>query len=129
MSLPATLVMTSPGSSRTSTGPPTETSPVYGDPCPVFPAIQASRGEVSPAVATVLGMDASALLVGLPATEIAARVRAGEVPAVEVVRAHLAHIAAVDARVGAFRVVRHEAALAEAAAVDAAADRGSLPLA
>jgi amidase len=68
-------------------------------------------------------------VVGLPATEIAAGVRAGKYSAVEVVRAHLAHIAAVDARVGAFRVVRTEAALAEAAAVDAAPDLASLPLA
>jgi amidase len=68
-------------------------------------------------------------VVGLPATEIAARVRAGELSAVDVVRAHLDHIAAVDARIGAFRVVRTEAALAEAAAVDAAPDRGSMPLA
>ena len=44
--------------------------------------------------------------VGLPATEIAALVRSGEVTAVDVVRAHLAHIDAVDARIGAFRVVR-----------------------
>jgi len=68
-------------------------------------------------------------LVGLPATVLAARVRAGEVTAVEVVRAHLAHLAAVDARIGAFRVVRAEAALAEAAAVDASPDRSRLPLA
>jgi amidase len=68
-------------------------------------------------------------IVGLPATEIAALVRAGELTAVDVVRAHLAHIAAVDARVGAFRVVREEAALREAAAVDARLDRFSLPLA
>ena len=66
---------------------------------------------------------------GRPAVEIAARVRAGEWSAVDVVRAHLAHIDAVDARIGAFRVVRHEAALAEAAAVDARPDRASLPLA
>jgi amidase len=71
----------------------------------------------------------SASVVGLPATEIAARVRAGELSAVDVVRAHLEHIAAVDARVGAFRVVRRTAALIEAAAIDAAPDRGSLPLA
>ena len=71
----------------------------------------------------------SAQLVGLPATELAARVRRGELSAVEVVRAHLAHIAAVEARVGAFRVVRTEAALAEAAAVDAHPDRARLPLA
>src|SRR4051812_43675118 len=79
-------------------------------------------------------MDASgaaeaAQIVGLPATEIAARVRRGDLTAVDVVRAHLGHIAAVDGRIGAFRVVRTEAALAEAAAVDAAADRATLPLA
>ncbi|SDP36979.1 amidase [Klenkia soli] len=68
-------------------------------------------------------------LVGLPATELAARVRSGEVSAVEVVGQHLAHIAAVEARVGAFRVVRTEAALAEAAAVDVRPDRARLPLA
>ena len=44
--------------------------------------------------------------VGLPATEIARLVRSGEVTAVDVVRAHLAHIDAVDARIGAFRVLR-----------------------
>ena len=68
-------------------------------------------------------------MVGLPAAEIAARVRAGELTAVEVVRAHLEHIAAVDARIGAYRVVRTEAALAEAAALDADPLRASLPLA
>ncbi|MCZ2860235.1 amidase [Blastococcus sp. VKM Ac-2987] len=68
-------------------------------------------------------------IVGLTATEIATRVRAGELTAVEVVRAHLDHIEAVDARVGAFRVVRREAALAEAAAVDASLTRFALPLA
>jgi amidase len=68
-------------------------------------------------------------VVGLPATEIAAAVRAGELSAVDVVRAHLEHIAAVDPRVGAFRVVRRAAALVEAAAIDAAPHRGSLPLA
>jgi amidase len=82
--------------------------------------------DASPAPATDDGPGA---LVGLPATEIAERVRSGAVSAVDVVRAHLDHIAAVDARIGAFRVVREEAALAEAAAVDAAPDRGSLPLA
>jgi amidase len=68
-------------------------------------------------------------LVGLPAVEIAARVRSGEITAVDVVRAHLDHIAAVDGRIGAFRVVRREAALAEAAAVDASLTRFALPLA
>ena len=47
----------------------------------------------------------------------------------DVVRAHLAHIDEVDARVGAFRVVRREAALAEAHAVDTALTRFALPLA
>jgi amidase len=68
-------------------------------------------------------------LVGLPAAEIAARVRSGEVTAVDVVRAHLDHIEAVDGRIGAFRVVRRDAALAEAAAVDASLTRFALPLA
>ncbi|SFL07910.1 amidase [Geodermatophilus ruber] len=75
------------------------------------------------------GGAAAGQIVGLPATELAARVRAGELTAVEVVRAHLAHIDAVEARIGAFRVVRREAALEEAAAVDAAPDRAALPLA
>ena len=68
-------------------------------------------------------------VVGLPATELAARVRAGELTAVEVVRAHLRHLADVDGRVDAFRVVRAEQALAEAAAVDASPQRADLPLA
>jgi amidase len=68
-------------------------------------------------------------VVGLPAAELAARVRAGELTAVDVVRAHLAHLDEVEPRVNAFRVVRREAALAEAAAVDAAPGRASLPLA
>jgi amidase len=68
-------------------------------------------------------------VVGLPATELAARVRSGELSAVEVVRAHLRHLAEVEARIGAFRVVRTEAALAEAAAVDASPERALLPLA
>ena len=67
--------------------------------------------------------------VGVPATVLAARVRAGELSAVEVVRAHLAHLADVEARIGAFRMVRNEAALAEAAAVDASPHRSELPLA
>ena len=74
---------------------------------------------VPPAVATV----------GLPATEIARLVRSGEVTAVDVVRAHLDHIDAVEARIGAFRVLRREAALAEAHAIDTALTRFALPLA
>jgi amidase len=68
-------------------------------------------------------------VVGLPALEIAALVRSGEVTAVDAVRAHLDHIDAVDSRVGAFRVVRREAALAEAHAIDTALARFALPLA
>ncbi|SDX43445.1 amidase [Geodermatophilus africanus] len=68
-------------------------------------------------------------IVGLPATELAARVRSGELTAVEVVRAHLAHLDAVEPRIGAFRVVRREAALAEAHAVDTALTRFAMPLA
>jgi amidase len=56
-------------------------------------------------------------------------VHSGEVSAVDVVRAHLAHIDAVDGRIGAFRVLRREAALAEAHAVDTALTRFALPLA
>ena len=67
--------------------------------------------------------------VGLPATEIARLVRSGEVTAVSVVRAHLDHIEAVDTRIGAFRVLRREAALAEAHAIDTALTRFALPLA
>jgi len=67
--------------------------------------------------------------VGLPAVEIARLVRSGEVTAVDVVRAHLAHIDAVDARIGAFRVVRRDMALAEAHAIDTALTRFALPLA
>ena len=68
-------------------------------------------------------------IVGLPATELATRVRSGELTAVDVVRAHLAHLDAVEPRVGAFRVVRREAALAEAHAVDTALTRFAMPLA
>jgi len=73
--------------------------------------------------------DPAGVIVGLPATALAARVRSGELSAVEVVRAHLAQLADVEARIGAFRVVRAEAALAEAAAVDASPRRAELPLA
>jgi amidase len=79
-------------------------------------------------------MDASpgldpAQIVGLSAVEIAGRVRSGRLTAVEAVRAHLTHLDEVDARIGAFRVVRREAALAEAAAIDASPSRADMPLA
>ena len=70
-----------------------------------------STGRPVPWAADPEGTPSDPSLVGLPAAEIAARVRAGEITAVDVVRAHLDHIEAVDARVGAFRVVRREAAL------------------
>ncbi|GAB3323695.1 amidase [Geodermatophilus aquaeductus] len=75
------------------------------------------------------GAPGGARLVGLPASVIAAGVRSGQLSAVDVVRAHLAHLADVEPRIGAFRVVRAAAALAEAAAVDADPRRGTLPLA
>src|SRR4051812_11789694 len=113
MSLTATLVMVSPGSSRTCAGPPTSTSPVYVGALMGLRSRSVSGRRYGPA------MDASGgpvpahgpvPVVGLPATELAARVRSGELSAVDVTWAHLDHIAAVDARIGAFRVVRTEAA-------------------
>lgn len=67
--------------------------------------------------------------VGRSAAEIAAAVRAGEVTARDVVAAHLDRIADLDDRIGAFRRVRAEAALAEADAVGARANLADLPLA
>ena len=75
------------------------------------------------------GAHGGAGTVGLPAAEVAALVRSGEVPAVDVVRAHLDRIEEVDPRIGAFRTVRHETAPAEARAVDTALTRFALPLA
>ncbi|HEY2297134.1 MAG TPA: amidase family protein [Jatrophihabitans sp.] len=63
------------------------------------------------------------------AVGIAAAVRAGELTARAAVESVLARIAERDARIGAFQVVRTEAALREADAVDQRADRFSLPLA
>ncbi|HWC33593.1 MAG TPA: amidase family protein [Mycobacteriales bacterium] len=68
-------------------------------------------------------------LAGAAATEIAARVRSGALNPVEVVQAHLDRIAAVDDRIGAFQLVRGEAALREAADVAARPDLAELPLA
>jgi amidase len=66
--------------------------------------------------------------IGRTAVEIADDVRAGRLTAREVVQEHLDRIAALDGRVGAFMVVRAEAALVEAD-VDGRPDRASLPLA
>lgn len=95
----------------------------------VLRAGNGSTGRPVPWAGDLDGTPSDPSLVGLPAAEIAARVRTGEITAVDVVRAHLDHIEAVDARVGAFRVVRRDAALAEAAAVDASLTRFALPLA
>jgi amidase len=71
----------------------------------------------------------AARYVGQSAVEIARGVRSGEVSARDVVAEHLAHIAAGDGAVGAFRTVLAERALAEAEAVDGRPDRYALPLA
>lgn len=68
-------------------------------------------------------------MIGRPATEIAAAVRAGEVTAEQVVAGHLDRIARLNAELGAFVRIRAAAAAAEAQAVDARADRAELPLA
>ncbi|MGH8860356.1 MAG: GatB/YqeY domain-containing protein, partial [Jatrophihabitantaceae bacterium] len=62
-------------------------------------------------------------------TEIAAAVRAGSTTARAETEAALARIAERDPSIGAFQVVRTEAALREADAVDQRPDRFSLPLA
>ncbi|NEA99181.1 amidase family protein [Streptomyces sp. SID13726] len=67
--------------------------------------------------------------VGRTAAEIAAAVREKRATPREVVAEHLARIERLDERVGAFRVVRAEAALAEAEEVGARGDLGELPLA
>ncbi|MET7701450.1 amidase family protein [Streptomyces sp. NPDC005485] len=66
---------------------------------------------------------------GRTAAEIAAAVREKKVTPREVVAEHLARIELLDGRVGAFRVVRADAALAEADEVAARADLAELPLA
>ncbi|MCX4885455.1 amidase [Streptomyces sp. NBC_00847] len=67
--------------------------------------------------------------VGRTAAEIAAAVREKRATPREVVAEHLERIARLDARVGAFRVVRGRAALAEADEVASRADLAELPLA
>ncbi|MFF2995126.1 amidase [Streptomyces sp. NPDC057950] len=66
---------------------------------------------------------------GRTATEIAAAVREKRITPREVVAEHLARIERLDTRVGAFRLVRSEAALAEADALAAHPDLARLPLA
>ncbi|WP_037869259.1 amidase [Streptomyces sp. NRRL S-813] len=67
--------------------------------------------------------------VGLSAAEIAAAVREKRATPREVVAEHLARIERLDGRIGAFRTVRAEAALAEADEVAARPDLDGLPLA
>ncbi|WP_030247389.1 amidase [Streptomyces sp. NRRL S-455] len=66
---------------------------------------------------------------GRTAAEISAAVREKRVTAREVVAEHLDRIERLDGRVGAFRTVRAEAALAEADEVAANGDLSELPLA
>ena len=63
------------------------------------------------------------------ATAIADDVRSGRRTAVETVTEHLDRIAEIEPRLNAFHAVRREAALAEAAEVDASPSRSDLPLA
>ncbi|MFF8191027.1 amidase [Streptomyces bobili] len=67
--------------------------------------------------------------VGRTAVEIAAAVREKRAEPRAVVAEHLARIARLDGRIGAFRVVRARAALAEADEVAVRGDRDRLPLA
>ncbi|MFF4149429.1 amidase [Streptomyces sp. NPDC001651] len=67
--------------------------------------------------------------VGRTAAEIAAAVREKRATPREVVAEHLARIERLDGHVGAFRVVRAEAALAEADEVASRGDLAELPLA
>lgn len=68
-------------------------------------------------------------LVGRRAVELAEEVRTGRVGARQVVAEHLDHLERVEPQLGAFVVVRREAALREAEAVDLREDRFALPLA
>jgi amidase len=65
----------------------------------------------------------------MTALEIATAVRGGTDSARELTQQALDRIAEQDGAIGAFRVLRREQALAEAAAVDAHPDRSELPLA
>jgi amidase len=67
--------------------------------------------------------------VGQTAAALAALVRGGDAAAADIIRAHLVHIAALDPAIGAFQVVRHETAVAEAEVVDRRGDLSALPLA
>lgn len=68
-------------------------------------------------------------LVGQPATAVVRAVRAGMVSPVELVRAHLERIGAIDATIGAFQLVCADRAVADAAALEGRDDLDALPLA
>jgi amidase len=68
-------------------------------------------------------------VVGASAIDIAAQVQGGSLRPAEVVGAHLDHITVLDPALNAFRVVRHEAAMTEAAELERRDDLRSLPLA
>ena len=63
------------------------------------------------------------------ATTLARLVQTGEVTAPEIVSAYLERIAALDAAIGAFQIVRADRAIAEAAVLMGRADLRELPLA
>src|ERR687889_1927808 len=67
--------------------------------------------------------------VGQTAVGLAAAVRSGQASPVEVLEEHLERIAALDGRLGAFRLLRTEEVRAEARALEARGDLGGLPLA
>jgi amidase len=67
--------------------------------------------------------------VGETAVGISAAVRSGRVSPTEVLEQHLERIAALEARLGAFRLLRTEAVRAEARALEERGDLGELPLA
>jgi amidase len=67
--------------------------------------------------------------VGQTAVGIAAAVRSGQVSPVEVLEQHLERIAALDGRLGAFRVLRTEQVRAEARALEDRGELDGLPLA
>jgi amidase len=73
--------------------------------------------------------DMGSAFVGRTAEQLAAEVQAGRVRPVDVIRAHLDHIAALDQRVGAFQLVRRDRSLAEAEELGARMDLADLPLA
>lgn len=68
-------------------------------------------------------------IVGRPATELAAAVRAGELHPTKVVTAHLERIERLDPRFGAFVSVLRDQAVADAEELAARPDLGELPLA